>query len=317
MSLGTNKAQPYRTNKRHKLLSAIWSHKLLYLLMLPALVYYIIFRYVPIYGLSISFKDYNPGLGIIKSPWAEPWFKYYLQFFTSPYFVRLISNTVTLSSLKIVFGMIFPITLALLLNDCQSKYLKRTVQTLTYMPHFLSWVVIYGILLAFFSQSTGVVNNLLSKAGHPTIPFLISNAWFRQIVVLSDIWQSAGWSAIIYLAAMSGIDPNLYEASRIDGVGRMGQIRHITIPCIINTIILLLILKIGTIMDAGFDQIYNIYSVQVYPVGDIIDTWVYRTGLLQMNFSLATAVGLFKAIIGFGLVLSSNLLARRWGSGLW
>jgi putative aldouronate transport system permease protein len=270
---------------------------------------------MPIYGLSISFKDYSPGLGINGSSWANPWYKYYVQFFSSPYFVRLITNTVILSVLKIIFGMIFPITLALLLNECRYKLLKKLTQTLTYMPHFLSWVVIYGILLAFFSQSTGAVNNVITRMGGEAVPFLVSNKWFRQIVVISDIWQSAGWSAIIYLAAISAIDPTLYEAGRMDGIGRVGQIWYITLPCIQNTIIMLFILKVGSILDAGFDQIYNIYSVQVYQVGDIIDTWVYRTGLLQMNFSLATAVGLFKSIIGFCLVLTANKMAKMWGGG--
>jgi len=300
-----------------KLHKRIFTHRVLYLMMIPALAYYFIFRYMPIYGLIISFKDYSPGLGIDRSPWASPWFKYYLQFFTSPYFSRLMVNTITLSILKIIFGMVIPIALAVILNECRSKTLKRFTQTLTYMPHFLSWVVIYGILMAFFSQSTGVINNVVTHMGGESIPFLTSNRWFRQIVVVSDIWQSAGWSAIIYLAAMSGIDPTLYEAARMDGIGRFGQIWYITLPSIQGTIIMLFILKIGTILDAGFDQIYNIYNVQVYQVGDILDTWVYRTGLQQMNFSLATAVGLFKSVIGFVLVLGSNKLAKRWGDALW
>jgi putative aldouronate transport system permease protein len=226
-------------------------------------------------------------------------------------------NTLTLSFLKIIFGMAVPIILALILNECRFTALKRFIQTLTYMPHFLSWVVIFGILTAFFSQSTGVVNNIITRMGREPVPFLISNTWFRQVVVVSDIWQSAGWSAIIYLAAMSGIDPALYEAARMDGIGRIGQIWYITLPCISSTIIMLFILKIGAILDAGFDQIYNLYNVQVYQVGDILDTWVYRTGLQQMNFSLATAVGLFKSVIGFALVLFSNKLAKRWGNALW
>jgi putative aldouronate transport system permease protein len=235
----------------------------LYLMMLPALVYYFIFRYMPIYGLVISFKDFSINDGIMGSPWADPWYKYYAQFFNSPYCFRLISNTLIISLLKIAFGTVVPIILALLLNECSSRAITRSVQTLTFMPHFLSWVIIYGILLAFFSESTGVINKLIAMSGGSTVPFLTSNLWFRQIVVSSDVWQNAGYNAIIYLAAMSGIDPSLYEAAKLDGAKRMTVIWHITLPCIKSVIIMLLILRLGSVLDAGFDQIYNLYNVQV------------------------------------------------------
>lgn len=267
------------------------------------------------YGLIIAFKDFSPMDGIAGSPWADPLFRHFSQFINSPFFFRLISNTIIISSLNIIFGTIVPICLALLLNECRFSPLKRTVQTLTYMPHFLSWVIIYGILLAFFSQSTGVINNIIVNHGGRAVPFLTSNQWFRPIVVISNLWQGAGWSAIIYIAAMSGIDPTLYEAAKVDGVGRLGAIRYITLPCIRNTIVMLFILRLGQIMDAGFDQIFNLYNVQVLQVGDIIGTWVFRTGLEQLNFSLATAVGFFNSVIGFVMVLLSNQLAKKWGGG--
>lgn len=295
----------------------VFQNRVLYLMMLPALIYYLIFRYVPIYGLIISFKDFDVNKGILGSPWADPWYRYYAQFFSSPYFERLLGNTITLSLLKIIFGMAVPVILAILINECRYGGLKRVVQSLTYMPHFLSWVIIYGILIAFFSENTGVINRAIVDMGGKTIPFLTSNSWFRQIVISSDIWQSAGWSAIIYLASIAGIDPSLYEAARIDGAKRMTMIWHITIPCIKSVIIMLFILKIGNIMDAGFDQIYNLYNIQVYQVGDILDTWVYRTGLLQLNFSLATAVGLFKSVIGFIFIISANKLSKKWGEAIW
>ncbi|MDF2667884.1 MAG: sugar transporter ATPase, partial [Paenibacillus sp.] len=202
-------------------------------------------------------------------------------------------------------------------NECRTAWFKNLIQTLSYMPHFLSWVIIYGILTAFLSQSTGLVNRWLVEWGIDAIPFLQSTDWFRSILVGSDIWQNAGWGAIIYLAAIVGIDPTLYEAARVDGASRLRMIWHITLPGIRNVIVLLLILRLGHMLDAGFEQIYILYNIQVYPVADIIDTWVFRTGLEQMNFSLASAVGLFKSVIGLILVLGANQLAKRWGGGIW
>ena len=304
-------------SKRKTALKRITRCRPLYFMMLPALVWFFVFRYMPIYGLVISFKDYNVGLGVLQSPWADPWYKYYAQFFSSPYFTRLISNTLIISILKIIFGTISPILLALLLNECRNGGIKRVVQTLTYMPHFLSWVIIFGIMTALFSESTGVVNQAIVSAGGKAVPFLTSNSWFRKMVIGSDVWQSAGWGAIIYLASMTGIDPSLYEAARIDGANRWAMIWHITLPGIKSVIIMLFILRLGSILDAGFDQIYNLYSIQVYDTGDILDTWVFRTGLEQLNFSLATAVGLFKSLIGFVLILGSNKLSKHWGESIW
>jgi len=216
-----------------------------------------------------------------------------------------------------VFGIVPPIMLAILINECRITWLKRIVQTASYMPHFLSWVIIYGIALAFLSEYSGLFNRLLVENGLNAIPFLTSNDWFRSVLVGSEVWQNLGWGAIIYLAGMAGIDPTLYEAARVDGASRLRSIWHITLPGIRNVIVLMLILKIGHVMDAGFEQIYIMYNIQVYQVADIIDTWVFRTGLEQINFSLAAAVGLFKSIIGFVLVLAANQLAKKWGSAIW
>ncbi|NQX61122.1 ABC transporter permease [Paenibacillus qinlingensis] len=286
-------------------------------MLLPGVVYYIIYKYVPIYGLIIAFKDYDILEGIVKSPWADPWYKHFQEFYESPYFSQLLGNTVLISLYKIIFGMIPPIALAILLNECRYKWLKSIVQTLSYMPHFLSWVIIYGILVVLLSENSGIVNRWIVEAGGQSIPFLSSTEWFRTVLVGSDIWQNMGWGAIIYLAAMAGIDPTLYEAARVDGASRMRMIWHITLPGIRNVIVLLLILRLGQMLDAGFDQIYIMYNVHVYPVADILDTWVFRTGLEQWNFSLASAVGLFKSLIGLVLVLGSNRLARRWGESIW
>ncbi|OAS19306.1 polysaccharide ABC transporter ATP-binding protein [Paenibacillus oryzisoli] len=295
----------------------VWSFRAFYLMLLPGVVYYIIYKYVPIYGLIIAFKDYDILEGIVNSPWADPWYKHFQEFYESPYFSQLLGNTVLISLYKIIFGMIPPIALAILLNECRYKWLKSIVQTLSYMPHFLSWVIIYGILVVLLSENSGIVNRWIMEAGGESIPFLSSTDWFRSVLVGSDIWQNMGWGAIIYLAAMAGIDPTLYEAARVDGASRMRMIWHITLPGIRNVIVLLLILRLGQMLDAGFDQIYIMYNVHVYPVADILDTWVFRTGLEQWNFSLASAVGLFKSLIGLVLVLGSNKLARRWGESIW
>ncbi|TBL68352.1 sugar ABC transporter permease [Paenibacillus thalictri] len=297
--------------------SRVWSYRAFYLMLAPGLIWYIVYKYFPMYGIIIAFKDFDILSGIMSSPWADPWYKHFKQFFESPYFAQLLTNTFLISVYKIFFGMVPPIALALLLHECRIGWLKRLVQMLSYMPHFLSWVIIYGILIAFLSQSSGLFNRWIVESGGQSIPFLTSTDWFRSILVGSDIWQNLGWGAIIYLAAISGIDPTLYEAGRVDGAGRLRMMWSITLPGIRNVIILLLILKLGHILDAGFEQIYILYNIQVYPVSDIIDTWVFRTGLEQMNFSMGAAVGLFKSLIGFILVVAANQIAKRWGEGIW
>ncbi|WP_020619649.1 ABC transporter permease subunit [Paenibacillus daejeonensis] len=295
----------------------LWRFRAFYLMLLPGIVYFVIFRYFPMYGVIIAFKDFAIMEGITGSPWINPWYKHFQDFYQSPYFGQLMTNTLLISLYKLVWGTLPPILLALLLNECRLRWLKSFVQTLTYMPHFLSWVIIFGILLSLFSQNGGLINRWIVESGGSSIPFLTSTDYFRSILVGSEVWQNLGWGAIIYLAAMSGIDPTLYEAAKVDGATRLRMIWHITLPGIRSIIILLFILKLGHLLDAGFDQIYILYNIQVYPVADILDTWVYRTGLQQMNFSLASAVGLFKSSIGLLLVLGANGLAKRWGEGIW
>ncbi|TDD72967.1 sugar ABC transporter permease [Jiangella aurantiaca] len=294
-----------------------WRHRAAYLMLLPGLVWFAIYKYAPMYGVVIAFKDYNLGLGIVGSPWADPWYKYFEQFFSSPYFVPLLRNTFLISIYKIIWGTIPPLLLALLLNECRRTWLRRWVQTLSYMPHFLSWVIVFGITVAFLSQSTGLVNRTLESLGGDPIGFLTSNDWFRSVLVGADAWKDLGWGAIIYLAAMIGIDPQRYEAARVDGASRLQQIWHVTLPGIRTVVILLFVLRLGHILEAGFEQVYIFYNVQVYPVADIIDTWVFRTGLESLNFSLAAAVGLFKAMIGLVLIVVANRLAKRWDGQLW
>ena len=309
--------QPASQSKLQTVLSAVWRFRAFYIMLLPGVIYFIIFRYFPMYGVIIAFKNYTIMDGITGSAWINPWYKHFEEFYQSPYFGQLLSNTLIISCYKLIWGSLPPIILALLLNECRARWLKSIIQTLTYMPHFLSWVIIFGILLTLFSQNGGLLNRWIVEAGGSSIPFLTSTDYFRSILVGSEVWQNLGWGAIIYIAAMAGIDPTLYEAAKVDGAGRLRMIWHITLPGIRSIIILLFILKLGHLLDAGFDQIYILYNIQVYPVADILDTWVYRTGLQQLNFSLASAVGLFKSVIGLILVLSANRLAKKWGEGIW
>lgn len=288
-----------------------------YIMMFFPLLYFFIYRYIPMYGVTIAFKDYNVMKGIIGSPWAKPLGKHFKMFFDSPYFIQLLRNTLLISFYKLAWGTFPPILLALLLNEVRFSWYKRIIQTLSYMPHFLSWVIIQGILIAFLSEDMGLINRAIREAGNDTIPFLISTSWFRTLVVGSAVWRDMGWGAIIYLAAISGISPDLYAAGTIDGCSKIQMMWHITLPNIRYVIILLLILRLGRVMEAGFEQIYVMYNPHVYSVGDILDTWVYRTGLEQLNFSLASAVGLFKSAIGFVLVVGTNQLAKRWGENVW
>lgn len=269
------------------------------------------------YGVIIAFKDYNFLKGITASPWADPWYRHFKAFYDSPYFWQILRNTLLISLYKLVWGMPPGIILAILLNEVRHNRFKRIVQTISYLPHFLSTVIIYGLLIALLSQSDGLINQWIKGFGGTPIGFLTSTEWFRSLLVSSGIWQHVGWSAIIYLAAIAGIDPSLYEAARCDGAGRLHMMWHITLPGIRNVILLLLVLRLGHVLDAGFEQIYIFYNVHVYPVADIIDTWVYRVGLVQMDFSLATAVGLFKTIIGIILIVGANKLARRWDGSIW
>lgn len=286
-------------------------------MMLPAVIYYIVYRYAPMYGIIIAFKNFDMLEGIVRSPWADPWYKHFKQFYDSPYFVQLVTNTFLISIYKLIFGTIPPILLALLLNETRVKWFKSLVQTLSYMPHFLSWIIIYGISLALLSENSGIINKWIVSSGGNSIPFLTSTDYFRSILVGTEIWQNLGWGAIIYLAAMTTIDPTQYEAARVDGASRLRMIWHVTLPGIRSVIIILLILNLGHVMDAGFEQIYIFYNIQVYAVADILDTWVFRTGLEQLNFSLASAVGLFKSAIGLVLVLATNWIAKKGGHGIW
>jgi len=302
---------------RHNISKRVWGMRSLYIMLLPGLIYYAVFRLAPMVGLVISFKDYKITRGFLGSAWANPLFKHFKMFISSPYFLQLLTNTFLIGLYKLFVGILPPLILAILLTECRFKPFKNVVQSLSYMPHFLSWVIVYAILMAFFSESSGIVNRMIVDSGGTAIPFLTSPKYFRAVLVFSQLWVDMGYCAIIYLAAITAIDETLFEAARIDGAGKTACIWHITLPSIRSVIVLLMVLRLGTILDAGFDQIYVMYNVQVYSVADIFDTWVYRTGLQNLNFSLGSAVGMFKSLVGMALIIISNLIARRMGERIW
>jgi putative aldouronate transport system permease protein len=298
-------------------ISKLWAFGPLYLMLLPGLIYYATYKYGPMFGAVVAFKDFNFLQGIWGSAWADPWYKHFKYFYDSPYFTTVLTNTLLISVYKLLWGMPPGIIFAVLLNEVRLLPFKRVVQTITYLPHFLSWVIVYGMLLILLSETTGLVNVWLKENFNFVIPFLTSVEWFRSILIGSELWKEFGWNAIIYLAAITAIDPTLYEAARVDGAGRLRCMWHVTLPGIRNVIVLLFIIKLGHILDAGFDQIYIMYNIQVYEVADILDTYTFRTGLEQFNFSLASAVGLFKSVIGLVLVVAANRMAKRWGGSIW
>lgn len=296
-------------SRARRLALTMWRHRWMYFLLILPMTYYLVFRYVPIYNAQIAFKDFFALQGVEGSPWVG--FQHFETFFKSFYFNDLIINTVIFSTAKLILGLPIAIILAIAIHESRFLFFRSLVQTMTYLPHFLSWVIMLGLLLTLLSPSSGMINDAIKAAGGQPIPFLTSPDWFRQVVVGSDIWKDTGWSTILYLAALLGINPDLYEAAAVDGASRWRRIWHISLPGIIPVVVLVTLLRLGNILDAGFNQIFVLYSVPVYSVGDIIDTWVYRSGVLDFQFSLATAVGLFKGVIGLILILVANQMAKR------
>ena len=284
-------------------------YKHYYLMLLPGLIWIIIYQIAPMFGLAMAFEDFNPGKGILRSAWVGlENFKYMLMLSDSK---TIFFNTAFIAILKIIFNLIVPLVVALLLNELRIRFLKSGIQTIIYLPHFISWVILAGIMLDVFSWH-GPVNGVLTSMGMKPILFFSRADLFVPLVVGSDVWREFGFKAVIYLAALTGINPELYEAAAIDGADRFQRIAYITIPGISTVIILLTALSLRDVMNANFDQIFNLYNPLVYSTGDIIDTWVYRMGLLQMQFGLATAVGLLKSVIGFIMISLSYFLARKY-----
>jgi putative aldouronate transport system permease protein len=296
---------------RSSLKSNLLRDRSLYLLALPGVLFFLIFKYVPMGGILISFQDYSPFLGMAGSQWVG--FKHFTDFFSSPDFVLMLRNTLAISLLNLLLHFPFPIIVALLLNELRSAAYKRIVQTVIYMPHFLSWVIIAGLTFLFFAKGEGLVNDLLELAGRPRTDIMTNPDTFWIMVTLQSIWKEAGWGTIVFLAAIAGVDPQLYEAAKMDGAGRLRQIWHVTLPAIRPVIVVLLILRLGDIMDVGFEQIFLMYNGAVSEVAEVFDTYVYRTGITQGNFSYSTAVGLFKSLVGFFLVVLTNKLVKKLG----
>ena len=287
---------------------------MLYVMLIPVVLYYIVFCYLPMFGIVIAFKDYRPSRGILASQWVG--FKHFISYFNSVFFWRNVRNTLAINGLGLLFGFPAPILLALLLNEIGNQRFKKTVQTITYMPHFISTVVVVSIIMNFVSTN-GLINEILKFFSLPPIRYSSDLNVFYPTYIISGIWQNIGWDSIIYLAALSSIDPQLYEAATIDGAGRLQRIWHITLPGIASTISIMLILRLGSIMSVGIEKIILMYSPGLYEVADVISTYVYRRGLQEGQMSFASAVGLFNSVINFILVLSADRFSKKLGqSGL-
>jgi len=303
-------------NSIRGLLDDIRKNRAIYLMVLPVALYFFIFKYFPMYGAVIAFKDFSPAKGIRGSDWVG--FAHFKDFFQSYYFFRVLRNTFLISFYNLIFGFPAPIILAILLNEIRQKMFKSIVQTISYLPHFISIVVISGLIIDFTNRG-GIVNSIIMFFGGQDSALMNNAENFRTIFVSTSIWQELGWSSIIYLAALSGINPELYEAVRVDGAGRFRQIWSVTLPGLIPTIMILLILRIGGLMEVGFEKIVLLYNPNTYETADVISSFVYREGLAQGNdYSYTTAVGLFQSMINFALLISANSISRRFsGSRLW
>ncbi|WP_108995603.1 ABC transporter permease [Paenibacillus agaridevorans] len=293
----------------------------LYLMCLPGLIFLVVYKFAPLLGLSLAFKDFNlfAGNNIIDSIMASPWvgMKHFNRIFEDEAFLRVISNTLIISLYKLVFLFPIPILVAISLNELRIRWMKRWVQTIVYLPHFLSWVIIFGLFYSLFG-SYGMINKVIEAVGGQSISFFSDSSWFRSLLVFTEGWKETGWNTILFLAAMTAIDPQQQEAALIDGAGRFKRIWHITIPGIMPVIMLVLVLRLGQILNAGFEQVLVMYNPAVYDVADIIQTFVYRIGLGKMDFSLSTALGLFESVIAFILVYSSNQASKRFlGKSIW
>jgi putative aldouronate transport system permease protein len=303
-------AQPTPASRRKQRWKLFRNNLDMYLILLPGLAFLALFKYTPMYGIVIAFQDFNIFDGISGSKWVG--LQQFHKLMASEEFYQVFRNTLLISVYKIVLLFPIPIILALFLNEVSRMWFKRTVQTIVYLPHFLSWVIIAGLFVNILSPAGGLVNQIVVWLGGQPISFLIDNQWFRSVVVFTAGWKEVGWNAIIFIAAIAGIDQDQYEAARVDGAGRIKQMLYITLPGIAPTIVLMLILRIGNILEAGTEQILTLYNPVVYETGDVIETFVYRVGLGKMDYSFSTAVGLFNSVVGFLLIVSGNLLSKKW-----
>ena len=300
-----------RLTGKYRWMKDLMKDRWLYVMALPGLLYFLVFKYVPMYGLIMAFQDFKPHLGFMDSSWVG--LKHFSRFFGEEQFWMLFRNTFLLAIYNLLFFFPLPIVLSLMLNELRKDRVKRFVQTLIYIPHFVCWVVGVGIFYILFTTEGGAVNELLYSITGEKIPFLLEPGWFRTMIISQSIWKEVGWGTIIFLAALAGVDLQLYEAARMDGAGRWRQMWHVTLPAIRSTIIILLILKLGSFLDSGFEHIFLMLTPTNREVGEVFDTYVYVKGLTQGQFSYSAAVGMFKSVVGLILVLSSNWLAKRFG----
>lgn len=301
--------------RKKSLLKEMAKYKSIYIMLIPAVLFYIIFCYVPMFGITIAFQDFKVARGVFGSEFVG--LENFISFFKSYNFWQLLRNTLSISILQIVLGFPAPIVLALMLNEVKKLKFKKSVQTITYMPHFISTVVVTSMILDFVS-SEGLINTVRESLGLETILFMLDPKYFQMIYVISGIWQGIGWASIIYISALSSIDQELYEAATIDGAGRWKQMLHVTLPGIVPTITIMLVMQLGNIMSVGYDKIILMYNESIYETADVISTFVYRRGLMRGDYSYSTAVGLFNSVVNLLLLLTSNSLSKKLtGSGLW
>jgi len=296
--------------RRRSILKRLRRAPVLYLMLIPGIIYFAVFKYAPMYGITIAFKDYLPFLGVEGSPWVG--LKHFERLFSGPDFGRLLSNTLILAVLNVLIAFPAPIVVALMLNELRQHLLKKFIQTAIYIPHFLSWAIVSGLTYLLFALDVGPVTVLLNDLLGGRVNVLADPDWFRPLIMAQTLWKSTGWGTIIYLAALAGVDKNLYEAAMLDGAGRLQQLRHVTIPAIVPTVIIMLILNIGNFLDTGFEQIYMLTNSLNREVADVFDTYVYFMGITNGAYSYSTAIGLFKSLVGLVLILGANWLAKKF-----
>lgn len=304
------------TVKPKSRLSIILKNYQLYLLVLPTLAYFFIFKYIPMYGLQMAFRDFNPGLGISASAWTG--LKYFERVLGRAYFYQVIRNTLSISISSLIFGFPMPILFALMLNELKSARYKKIIQTVTYAPHFISTVVVASMVTLFLSPSSGIINKIIEKMGGEAVNFLMKPNAFVPIYVISDIWQGLGWNAIIYISALAAVDPALHESAMIDGASRVQRIIHINLPCILPTVVVLLILQTGKLLSVGFDKVFLLSNDAILERSEVISTYTYRIGITSSQYSQSSAIGFFNSIIQFIMLVLVNSLSRRLSeTSLW
>lgn len=293
---------------RRTIINDLKRNKYIYFMLLPVLLYYILFCYAPMYGNLMAFTDYNPAKGVFGSKWVG--IAHFIEFFKGYYFGRVVLNSVLLGIYNLIFVFPAPILLALLINEVGNRHIKKLTQTISYLPHFVSITVVVGMMFDFFARD-GLVNNILGIIGIPSNLYMIKPEWFRTLFISSDIWQNIGWDSIIFFAAIVGVDQEIYEAAIVDGAGRLKQALHVTLPCILPTIIIMLIIRAGGVMSVYFEKVLLMYSPLTYETADVINTYVYRKGILGFDYGYAAAVGLFNSVINFILLISANSISRK------